>query len=96
MMATPAQPSVSVVDLRSSGLLWLINRAVFHPRGFALAIDSKTGVFSLLGDGSEEFTFTPDDDAAGFKASAITLYFTSLNNKPKTSDSFPDTVSDAF
>jgi hypothetical protein len=44
-------------ELRDEGLLWLINTAVFHPRGYALAIhfddnEVATG-WSLVGDGSE-------------------------------------------
>ncbi len=53
-------------DLRSSGLLWLINAAVLHPRGFAMAMtfdDSgeATG-WRLLGDGSEPWRFGDDVD----------------------------------
>ena len=48
-------------DLRDSGLLWLINRAVFHPRGFALALTITDGGqatgWSLLGDGSEPWQY---------------------------------------
>jgi hypothetical protein len=48
-------------DLRTSGLLWLINRTVFHPRGFALALtvtdDGKATGWSLLGDGSEPWQY---------------------------------------
>lgn len=45
-------------DLRDSGLLWLINRSVFHPRGFALqlAVNLETGEiigWRLSGDGSK-------------------------------------------
>jgi hypothetical protein len=48
-------------DLRDSGLLWLINRTVFHPRGYALALtvtDSgeATG-WSLVGDGCEPWQY---------------------------------------
>lgn len=48
-------------ELQSSGLLWLINRVVFHPRGYALGIDfnekgEATG-WCLIGDGSEVFSF---------------------------------------
>lgn len=58
-------------DLRDTGLLWLINKAVFHPRGFALALhftapdaDGTTTVtgWSLEGDGSEAWTMGPDID----------------------------------
>lgn len=47
-------------DLRPTGLLWLINRVVFHPRGYALAIhrddDGTCTGWSLLGDGSEPWS----------------------------------------
>jgi len=45
------------VDLRTDGLLWLINRTVFHPRGYALALDTTDGRFFLCGDGTEPWTF---------------------------------------
>lgn len=48
------------VDLREDGLLWLINRVVFHPRGFALGYDRDAGTFLLLGDGSEPWRFGAD------------------------------------
>ncbi len=52
--------------LRESGLLWYINRTVFHPRGYALAIvlDDEDGSlvgFELLGDGVEPWNF-PDGE----------------------------------
>jgi hypothetical protein len=48
----------SAVDLQKDSLLWLINRVVFHPRGYALAYDTETGDFSLLGNGSEPWTYS--------------------------------------
>lgn len=51
-------------DLSMSGLLWLINRTVFHPRGYALAItldDGKAVGWSLLGDGSEPWEYGIDE-----------------------------------
>lgn len=54
------------VDLFDTGVLWAINRALFHPRGFALALETDTksgGVvlgWSLHGDGSEPWKFTDD------------------------------------
>lgn len=61
-------------DLRPTGLLWLINTTVFHPRGYALALhfddDGQATGWSLLGDGTERWSFsengwpegeTPDD-----------------------------------
>jgi hypothetical protein len=45
------------VDLRTDGLLWLINRTVFHPRGFALAYDLPAGTFELWGNGDEPWQY---------------------------------------
>lgn len=47
-------------ELRDEGLLWLVNRVVFHPRGYALALHlddngAATG-WSILGDGTEPWT----------------------------------------
>lgn len=54
------------VDLRADGLLWLINRTVFHPRGYALGMDDgkATGrvAFTLYGDGSEPWRFEISDE----------------------------------
>ena len=50
------------VDLRDTGLLWLINRVVFHPRGYALAYDPDDKAFSLLGDGREPWSFGEASD----------------------------------
>lgn len=53
-------------DLRSTSLLWLVNRVVFHPRGFALSLtaDASGDIvgWDLLGDGTEVWTFTEDRD----------------------------------
>lgn len=56
----PAEPNEDKrlgvpVDLREDGVLWLINRVVFHPRGFALGLNPD-GSFCLLGDGTEVWT----------------------------------------
>jgi hypothetical protein len=45
------------VDLIEDGLLWLINASVFHPRGFALAIAPSTGELTLMGDGTEAWSY---------------------------------------
>ena len=54
-------------DLRSTGLLWLINATVFHPRGFALAIvmdeNGAPAGWRLFGNGAEPWSFdSPCDD----------------------------------
>jgi hypothetical protein len=66
-------------DLRPSGLLWLINRVVFHPRGFALGLAYPDGDktqepigWRLLGDGSEVWHFNGDEDES-FEAVQRTL-----------------------
>jgi hypothetical protein len=48
------------VHLQKDGLLWLINRTVFHPRGYALGYDPETAAFLLLGDGREPWVFGGD------------------------------------
>ena len=67
-------------ELRDSGLLWLINRVVFHPRGYALGLvpdgqsngDNYLG-WRLQGDGSEPWRFEGFDEDELFHAAAATL-----------------------
>lgn len=55
--STPANEVNRIpVDLIKDGLLWLINRQVFFPRGYALGYDREEAGFFLLGDGTEPFT----------------------------------------
>lgn len=65
-----------ISELRDSGLLWLVNRVVFHPRGLALGLvtdaDGLTG-WQLVGDGTEPMWFAPDDEPALFAAAQATL-----------------------
>jgi hypothetical protein len=59
---------VTPVRLREDGVLWLVNRSVFHPRGFALAVD-ESGDFYLVGDGSDPWIYADDvDEDALFEA----------------------------
>lgn len=62
----------SFEDLRSNGLLWLINRVVFHPRGYALGFvydDSKEIVgWTMYGNGSEPWIFSENEDEIFTKA----------------------------
>lgn len=44
---------VRPVDIQKDGLLWLVNRVVFHPRGYALGYDPAENI----GSGTETFTF---------------------------------------
>jgi hypothetical protein len=67
-------PGRPISELRSTGLLWLINRVVFHPRGYALGfvLDNEAGTevvgWKLLGDGSEVRCYPDDDDDEMFAA----------------------------
>lgn len=54
-----------IVNLVDSGLLWLINKVVFHPRGYMLGAanpDDPGGPFLLMGDGSQPVVFGKDID----------------------------------
>ncbi len=42
----PERDAYTLGQMAETGLLWLVNRVVFHPRGFALALD--------YGDGEDE------------------------------------------
>jgi hypothetical protein len=58
-------------ELSASGLLWLINASVFHPRGYALALHRNTMTneiegWSLVGDGSEPWSFSDEGLPAGY------------------------------
>lgn len=62
-------------DLRDSGLLWLVNTSVLHPRGYALALHfdaegNATG-WSLQGNGSEPWTFMADDPELDVRFAAV-------------------------
>lgn len=60
------------VDLHEEGLLWLINRVVFHPRGFALAHTPGTDEWELQGDGKQPWAFkVEDDDMCFVRAEAV-------------------------
>lgn len=57
---------LTLEDLRSTGLLWLINTTVFHPRGYALGVQNRGETDNpelvLLGDGSEPWRFSVHED----------------------------------
>jgi hypothetical protein len=68
-----------LTDLIGSGLLWLINRTTFHPRGLALALRTDESGSRLLGwqlvraDDGEPFAFPADVDHDGFQRAEATL-----------------------
>lgn len=62
------------VDVHADGLLWLVNRTVFHPRGFALGHTPGTDEWRLYGDGSEPWQYAePVDEDRLFAAAEAAL-----------------------
>lgn len=59
-----------LIDLSNTGLLWMINRNVFHPRGYALglSLDENLEVngWVINGDGTEPYTFDIESDKECF------------------------------
>lgn len=71
-MSNDGQPR-AFAELRDVGLLWLINRVVLHPRGYALGltIDAATGEalgWWLFGDGTEPWNYPEGDEPEQFAA----------------------------
>lgn len=67
MTANDKDPHVrTFTDLRKTGLLWLINTSLLHPRGFAMAVvldtEGEVTGWKLLGDGTEPWTFGDEGD----------------------------------
>lgn len=64
-------------DLRTSGLLWLINRTAFHPRGVALAVHTDkrgaSGWSLMANEDREPYTFDPATDDDGHRRAEATL-----------------------
>ena len=62
----PVDPGLPFTEFRESGLLWLVNRVVFHPRGYAMAMHftgegfkTCTG-YRIVGDGTQPWSMGPD------------------------------------
>jgi hypothetical protein len=71
-------------ELRTSGLLWLLNRVCLHPRGYALALVRRDGQYTgwrLLGDGQEVWSFCDDEDDS-YAAVEATLRQAAIDNHP--------------
>lgn len=60
-------PMISL-DVHDDGVLWCVNKAIFHPRGFALAHTPGTDEWFILGDGSEPWHYGPGIDDECFAA----------------------------
>ncbi|MEU6595068.1 hypothetical protein ABZ923_38725 [Streptomyces sp. NPDC046881] len=72
---TPANPFAA---LRDTGLLWLINRIAFHPRGLALALhldgNGQAYGWSLVtNDDGEPWQFDPATDNDGYRRAEKTI-----------------------
>ena len=83
--AEPAQPAGEdssaprpFLELRDTGLLWLINRVALHPRGLSLALH-VSGSGDVLGwsllrnDDNEPWSFDPATDSDGHARAEATL-----------------------
>jgi hypothetical protein len=66
-----------LAELSEAGVLWLINRQVFHPRGMALALyvegDQVLGWKLIRSDPSEPFSFPEDVDIDGYRKAEATM-----------------------
>lgn len=85
-MSEPVSKPPPFSELHATGMLWLINRVVLHPRGFAFALHYPDGVdgeaeevtgepveWSLLWDGTECGTFPEAVDDEMFAAAEVFL-----------------------
>jgi len=52
----PERAAYSFEQLADTGVLWMLNRVLFHPRGFALALDSADGESEPRGWSVDAFT----------------------------------------
>lgn len=74
-------------DMSNTGVLWAINRYLFHPRGYALSLilddDGAVTGWQILGDGKEVWTFREASDDVNF------VKFESFLEKLKGNESEP-------
>lgn len=66
-------PAFDFRRLSEYGVLWLVNRVVFHPRGFALSLVYEDGAteprgWTIEGNGSEVWSFGGFDEDEKFAA----------------------------
>lgn len=69
----PERWAFGFARLREYGVLWLINRTVFNPRGFAISLEYEDGNpepfgWSLHGTGEQPWTFDGFDEAGKLAA----------------------------
>lgn len=60
VLLTPDQRQ-AIREFKDTGLLWLVNTSVMHPRGYAIAVtvaeDGEPIAMSVVGDGTEPWCF---------------------------------------
>lgn len=67
----PKGVRMTFADFRAKGLLWLVNKALFHPRGFAMDIDDDSNTCGIQGDGNEPWSmWSTEDHEIAVKAGA--------------------------
>jgi hypothetical protein len=71
-------------EMRETGVMWAINRVLFHPRGFALSFAVEKGTenvtgWQIVGHGNEVVAFTNGDEDVEFEA--FTALLDSLRRK---------------
>jgi hypothetical protein len=85
----PEEPTMPFSAIRARGLLWYINRACLHPRGFALALHypneygqgEPTGwSLTYAGDG-QIWSFDGQDEDGAFRRLEALLTETKANGK---------------
>lgn len=57
-------------EFQAEGLLWALNRYIFHPRGLAIQftyIEDEVVGWGVLGDGKEVWAFDDPTDDSGFE-----------------------------
>jgi hypothetical protein len=58
---------VRSLEEMSGTILWMINRLVFHPLGYALTLyDAPATGWAILGTGTEPWAFEEETDQEGF------------------------------
>lgn len=93
-MADVKKIELSADEFRSRGVLWAVNRVLFHPRGFALAIhQSKFALpgeetfrgFQIWGNGDEPWTYdAPVDENERMRAFEALLLEATVDQKLQT------------
>lgn len=60
----------TTIDMKTSGLLWFINRCLLHRVGYSLGV-ADNGEAALLGDGSDAWVFDLSDGVVGEREAAV-------------------------